>query len=258
MLWWENLVDWLQTEDGRLVLLGGVVPFVAILAAGLLAAAIARRSVSRVLARRDREARGAVIGLLVDVARQASMWSSSSPGERTLIERAAAEADLAVRLLPAPGALLAAEWASYQIASLRRASAAFSLEFDTPLAAFRDRLLEWHRSPRRGRKAFEHDLTRWRADDSAEEHRLHEQSDDWTPALEETRASPFARRDDARPTPPSGTESSLPLAMSETTQVQPVRSFRSPASHPDSREVERPTDEEFRRASIPARSTGEV
>ncbi|BDZ46477.1 hypothetical protein [Naasia aerilata] len=147
MQWWENLAGWLQTDDGRLVLLGGVVPFVAILVAGLLAAGIARRSVSRVLARRDREARGAVIGLLVDVARQASMWSSSSPSERTLIERSAAEADIALRLLPAPGALLAADWASYEIASLRRASAAFSLEFETPLATFRDRLLEWHRSP---------------------------------------------------------------------------------------------------------------
>jgi hypothetical protein len=257
MQWWHDLVGWLQTEDGRLVLLGGVVPFVAILVAGLLAAGIARRSMTRVLVRRDLEARGAVIGLLVDVARQASTWGSSSPGERTLIERAAAEADLALRLLPAPGALRVAEWASYEIASLRRASAAFSLEFDTPLAAFRDRLLEWHRSPRRTRKAFEGDLARWRSEDAAEERRLQEQGDDWTPAAERFGASPFASRDDDSPRAArNATASSVPLSLSETTQVQPVRSFRSPLSHTEPGQIERPTDDEFRTAAS-ARVTGE-
>jgi hypothetical protein len=162
MQWWDDVVAWVGTDEGRLVLFSGAVPFVAILTAGLLAAWIARGSVRRVLARRDRDSRAAVIGLLVDSARQASVWSSSSTNERVLIERAVGEADLALRLLPERGARLAAEWAAHEIAGLKRASAVFSLDLDQPLADFRDRLVAWHRRPRRARRLFESDLLRWR------------------------------------------------------------------------------------------------
>src|SRR4051812_4886306 len=168
MQWWDDVLSWLGTNDGRLLLLGGVVPFVAIVVSGVLAAAIARGSIRRLLARRDREAKSAALRLLLDAARQASVGSSSSTGERIHLERAIAEADLALRLLPVPGARSAADWAAHEIERFRRASVTFSLGFDQELAAFRDRLLEWHRRPRRARKSFDQDLAGWRAEQAEE------------------------------------------------------------------------------------------
>ncbi len=229
MQWWDNLVSWLETDDGRVVLLGGAVPFVAILAAGLLAAWIASRSVRRVLARRDRESRAAVIGLLVDSARQASVWSSSSPGERVLIERTVAEADLALRLLPTRGARFAADWAAHEIAGLRRASAVFSLEFDQPLADFRDRLVAWHRRPRRARKLFEPDLLRWRAE-----------------AADGFPADPEDILPAAAP-PPAAPASRASEVESRATALQPAAIPHAPPANERSEpgQVEPPTDDEF-------------
>ncbi|WP_210480932.1 hypothetical protein [Naasia sp. SYSU D00948] len=236
MQWWDNLIAWLDTDSGRLVLLGGVVPFIAILVAGLLAAWIARASVRRMLARRDRESRAAVIGLLVDSARQASVWSSSSPSERTLIERAVAEADLALRLLPARGARLAAEWAAHEIAGLRRASAVFSLEFDQPLADFRDRLISWHRRPRRARKLFEADLIRWRAE--ASDARNASDGEPLVPAV----AVPSGRA--AQQAPSARIEPAIP-DMQPAVPHAPRTETSVERGEPG--QVEPPTDEEFAR-----------
>jgi hypothetical protein len=241
MQWWDHVAAWLQTDSGHLVLLGGVVPFTAILISGILAAAIARGSVARLLARRDREAKAATIGLLVDVARQSSVWASSSPGERILIERAVAEADLALRLLPIAGAPTVAEWAASEIAGFRRASVTFSAEFDLPLAEFRDRLIDWYRSPRRARKAFERDLSRWRDEDAAEDRMLREQED--------AQAAESARRSTVGVEPSSSSSlsfsTSAPLAGTDTTSVEPLRSFRKVESPTEPGQVESPLEEDF-------------
>src|SRR5205823_2582217 len=109
---------------------------------------------------------------LVDAARQASAWDASSPAERTLADRAAAEADVQLRLLPLGGSAVAADWAAHRMRELKRASATFSLQLEGPLTEFRDRLVEWHRRPRTARKGFESDLARWRAEEEAEQKRL--------------------------------------------------------------------------------------
>lgn len=253
MQWWQDLVTWLGTDRGQLVLLGGVVPFFAILASGLLAAGIARRSVTRVLARRDREARAATIGLLVDVAHQSSMWSSSSPGERTLIERAVAEADLALRLLPVSGAHTAAEWAAAEIAGLRRASAAFSLEFDIPLAVFRDRLIEWHRYPHRARKGFERDLARWRVEDAAEERRVREQAEEWSDADVDPGATAPAPR-----VAPSARNFGSSAIHTRTTSVDQLRSFRPVEKPTQPGQVQSPTDGDFARPASASLTGGQA
>ncbi|WP_210506159.1 hypothetical protein [Naasia sp. SYSU D00057] len=255
MQWWNDLLAWLSTDDGRLVLLGGVLPFVAIVVAGIVAALIARGAIRRLLARQDREAKSAVLGLLVDAARQASGWSSSSTGERVMLERAIAEADLRLRLLPVHGARSAADWAAHEIEGFRRASAAFSLGFDEPLAAFRDRLVEWHRRPRRARKGFDQDLARWRAEE-AEERRIRDAEE--PPAADPATPPLAAVPAQAASAPTSSSAAPTRAAPSPVAQAAPVRHREADggekptleplrARTPDSRpgEVEPPTDDEF-------------
>jgi hypothetical protein len=161
MQWWNDLLDALASERGTQLLSGVVVPFVAIVVAGLLAALIARGAVQRVLARHDREVKAAAIGMLVDAARQASAWDGLNAQERVLADRAAGEADIRIRLLPVKGAATAATWAAHEITEFKRGSGSFGFQFDTQLAEFRDRIVEWQHHPGRARKIFQGDISRW-------------------------------------------------------------------------------------------------
>jgi hypothetical protein len=165
MQWWNDLLDALASERGTQLLSGVVVPFVAIVVAGVLAALIARGAVQRVLARHDREVKAAAIGMLVDAARQASVWDGLSAPERVLADRAAGEADIRIRLLPVKGAATAATWAAHEITEFKRGSGSFGFQFDTQLAEFRDRIVEWQHHPGRARKIFQGDISRWQFED---------------------------------------------------------------------------------------------
>ncbi|MFT2689312.1 hypothetical protein [Clavibacter zhangzhiyongii] len=92
-----------RPSGARKLLSGVVVPFVAIVVAGVLAALIARGATQRILTRHDREVKAAAIAVLVDAARQASAWDGLTPQERVLADRAAGEADIRIRLLPVKG-----------------------------------------------------------------------------------------------------------------------------------------------------------
>ena len=179
MQWWNNFVDWFYSPAGQTVLFSAVIPFVAILAAGLVATAIARGSIARLMRRREEELKtSAVIGLL-DGARQASVWHSLLPNEQLTADRLMGAADVQLRLLPIPGASVAANWAGHEIREFKRASATFTLQFDAPLAEFRDRLIDWERHPRRARKIFERDLARWSEERSREDQLLQQEQDAW-------------------------------------------------------------------------------
>jgi hypothetical protein len=165
MQWWNDLLDALASERGTQLLSGVVVPFVAIVVAGVLAALIARGATQRILARHDREVKAAAIGMLVDAARQASVWDGLTAQERVLADRAAGEADIRIRLLPVKGAATAATWAAHEITEFKRGSGSFGFQFDAQLAEFRDRIVEWQHHPGRARKVFQGDIARWQFED---------------------------------------------------------------------------------------------
>jgi hypothetical protein len=165
MQWWNDLLDALASDRGTQLLSDVVVPFVAIVVAGVLAALIARGAVKRLLARHDREVKASAIGMLVDAARQASVWDGLTAQERVLADRAAGEADIRIRLLPVKGAATAATWAAHEITEFKRGSGSFGFQFDTQLAEFRDRIVEWQHHPARARKIFQGDISRWQFED---------------------------------------------------------------------------------------------
>lgn len=162
MQWWNDLISWLTSNAARPTVLAAIVLFVAVLAAGLLAAWISSAAIRRVVAQRDREAKTAAIAALVDAATEASVWNSLTPQEQVLADRLVGQADIQVRLLPVRGSDVAANWAAHQLHELKRASATFGYQLDPAVIEFRDRLLEWERRPARTRKQFQNDLLRWR------------------------------------------------------------------------------------------------
>jgi hypothetical protein len=185
MQWWNDLLDALASDRGTQLFSGVVVPFVAIVVAGVLAALIARGATRRILTRHDREVKAAAIGMLVDAARQASVWDGLTPQERVLADRAAGEADIRIRLLPVKGAATAATWAAHEITEFKRGSGSFGFQFDTQLAEFRDRIVEWQHHPGRARKIFQGDIARWQFEDD-------QPAEASTPARSEARPAEIA------------------------------------------------------------------
>lgn len=164
MQWWNDLVDWIASNQGWRILSGAVIPFVAIVVAGIVGAAIGRSGLKRLVAQRDRETRVAAVAALVTAGQNAARWHSQGPDAREHAQRLAAEADIAVRLLPVPGADLAADWAKRQLASMAVSSSNFSTPTDDTLSEYQSRLVAWLRRPRRAEKLFSTDLERWDVD----------------------------------------------------------------------------------------------
>ncbi|CAD5996017.1 hypothetical protein [Agreia sp. COWG] len=179
MEWWNGFVDWLNSNNGRFVVSGIVLPAVAIIVAALLGAWIASNSIKRLLAKHDRELKVAAIAALVDAAEQASVWNSLTPQEQILSDRAVGQADIQVRLLPIKNSDVAANWAAHSLSVMRRNSATFGYHVEPAVIEFRDRLIEWQDKPGRTRKAFLNDLDRWKLEDDDAEKMLARQQDDW-------------------------------------------------------------------------------
>jgi hypothetical protein len=179
MQWWNDLISWLTSSAARPTVYAGIVLFLAVLAAGLLASWIASIAVRRVVAQRDREAKNSAIAALIDAATEASVWNSLTPQEQVLADRAVGQADILVRLLPVKGADVAANWAAHQLHELKRASATFGYQLDPAVVEFRDRMLEWQRRPARSRRQFQNDLVRWRAQRQEPEQAAVEAQDTW-------------------------------------------------------------------------------
>lgn len=179
MQWWNDLISWLTSSAARPTVFAGIVLFVAVLAAGLLAAWIASTAIRRVTAQRDREARTAAVAALIDAATEASVWNSLTPQEQVLSDRMVGQADIMVRLLPIRGSDVAANWAAHQLHELKRASATFGYQLDPAVVEFRDRMLDWQRHPSRTRRQFQNDLVRWRAQRQEPEQAAVEEQDAW-------------------------------------------------------------------------------
>lgn len=164
MQWWNDLNDWTSSDAGWRVLSGAIIPFVAIVVAGIVAALIGRAATKRVVALQEREAKNAAVAGLVSAARKAANWGSLGHDERSYADHLAEDADIRLRLLPVAGAPIAANWAQHEIADIKKNSSTFSFQAEQSLSEFRDRILEWQARPARARKLFKSDLERWKFD----------------------------------------------------------------------------------------------
>jgi hypothetical protein len=182
MGWWNDFVAWFNSADGARVIYGAIIPFVAIVVAGLVAAAIGRGSARRVLAHQDRELKGAAIQALIIVGRKAAIWSSLGADEKQHIDSLMSESDIRVRLLPVTGAGVAADWAAHELAAMKKNSAAFSFQAEQTFFDYRDRLLDWQLRPNRARKLFASDLSSWSYEDAEGDKALVAQQQEWATA----------------------------------------------------------------------------
>jgi hypothetical protein len=164
MDWWNDLTDWISSDDGWRVLSGAIIPFVAIVVAGIIAALIGRGATKRVVSMQEREARNAAVAGIVSAARKAAAWGSLGHDERAYADHLAEDADIRLRLLPVTGAPLAANWTQHEIADIKKNASTFSFQAEQSLAEFRERLLEWQARPSKARKLFKSDLERWKFD----------------------------------------------------------------------------------------------
>jgi hypothetical protein len=160
--WWNSFLEWITSDEGFRILSTTVLPFLAILVAGVLAAVIARSAVKRMLRQHDRELQGSAVSALIGAGRKAAVWSSLPANEKEHVDSQAGEAEVRVRLLPLPGAALAADWAVHQLREMKTNSASFSFQAEQTLEEYRDRLIEWQQQPKRAKRLFKDDLERWR------------------------------------------------------------------------------------------------
>jgi hypothetical protein len=161
MQWWNDILDWVQSDAGRSILSNAVIPFIAIVVAGIVGAAIGRGATHRLVAQRDHETRAAAVAALVAAGQGAATWHGQAPASKEHAERLASQADVNVRLLPISGAGLAADWASHQLREMRTNSVSYSYQSEQTLDEYRDRLVEWLHKPSRAKKLFTADLDRW-------------------------------------------------------------------------------------------------
>ena len=166
MQWWNDFVDWFGTDDGRTVLFSAIIPALAILVAGIVAAGIGRGSTKRLITLNDRENRVAAVATMIGAARRASVWNTLGVPEQQHADHVASEADVRVRLLAVPGSGLAADWAAHEIAAMKRNSISFSFQAEQSLIEFRERMVQWQAKPSRAKKLFKNDLDLWAYEDS--------------------------------------------------------------------------------------------
>ncbi len=139
---WQDLVAWFQSLGGARVLQTAIIPALVILVAALVSALIARSAVRAMIRRSDRIEAASAVGALVAAAR----LPTGSEGEHA--SRLRAEADVRLRLLPLPGAGLAADWAAARIDALQQPAASNGLD------ELRDRLVAWVARPSRAKRLF--------------------------------------------------------------------------------------------------------
>lgn len=192
MQWWNDFIDWFNSDEGWRVISGAVIPFVAIVVAGIIGGLIGRNSTRRLLSWQDRELQSAAVAAIIGVGDRASMWSTLPAGEKDHLDAQMSAADIRLRLLPITGSSAAADWASHELALMQRNSANFSFQAEQSFIDYRDRLLEWQRRPGRARKLFAADLERFRFESTDAETELVDQQRKWAAdqLAEATREAP--------------------------------------------------------------------
>ena len=179
MSWWNDFVTWFNSASGSRIFLSVILPFAAIVLAGVVAAAIGRYSARRVLDHEQRELKSSALIALIVVGRKASIWSSLGADQKQHVDGLMSEADIRIRLLPVSGAGQAADWAAHQLADMKKNSASFSFQAEQTFVDYRDRLLDWQNKPARAKKLFTSDLQQWHYEDDSPQTAS---AQEWTPA----------------------------------------------------------------------------
>ena len=189
--WWNDLLRWANSDDGWQIITGTILPFIAILAAGLVAGVIARGSTKRLIVHQDRQHKAAAVASLIAAGRKAATWSTLSASEKDHVDHQASEAEVRVRLLPVDGAALAADWAAHHLATLRQNSANFSFQAEQDLADLQNGLIAWQNKPGKARRLFAQDLAAWKYETPSAEDELLVKQREWA-AAQQTEAMPVA------------------------------------------------------------------
>lgn len=179
MQWWDNFVYWFYSDAGSHVFTTAIVPGAAIIVAGIIGALIGRGSTKRIVSLHDRAERAAAVTAMISAARRAANWNSLSAPEQQQSDHIALECDVRLRLLPLAGASMAAEWASHELAELKKQAISFSFQASQSLKEFKDRLLEWQAHPSRAKKLFKSDLDSWAYEASLSDQDLVAQQKAW-------------------------------------------------------------------------------
>jgi hypothetical protein len=273
MQWWNSLMRWVQSDDGWRVVSDAVIPFVAIVVAGVVAALIGRAALRRVVRLHEDEAKASAIAGIVAASRRAATWSSLGAEERAFTDHLAQEAAVRLRLLPVTGSGLAASWAEHELDEVKRDSASYSHQPEQSLADFRDRLLDWQSRPSRAKKLFKADLERWRYEDAekaaAPEQRQREwkaqreaatsatsgSADTYRAAAEPVEVTPFVPERRASTTP--STDEHAAFRPSSPARHEPVRSPEPAATEamPVQRDASDDGDDDSDRYGDPVRAT---
>jgi hypothetical protein len=214
MQWWTDFLDWLNSDNGWRILSTAVIPFVAIVVAGIVAAGIGRASARKVIELSEREVRASAVTALISAARKAAVWNTLPAPEQQHIDHLIGDSEIRLRLLPIAGTALAADWSRHEIAGMKRNAISFSFQAEQSLLVFRDRLIEWQARPSRAKKLFKNDLDSWAYDSSDSEQELVHQQQKWaaqqvteTGPITTITTTPFTR-------PPSPTPIQAPLVES--------------------------------------------
>jgi hypothetical protein len=251
MQWWNDFVDWLSSDDGWRVISTAVIPFVAIVVAGFVAALIGRASSRRLIAMTDRERRTATVGALISAARRASKWNSLSVPEQQHAEHLTHEAETRIRLLALPGSAMVADWAAHEIEEMKRNSVSFSFQAEQSLIEFRNRLVEWQAKPGRAKKLFKADLDAWAYEGKADDDLVSQQKAWAKQQVNET--GPISTIATSTPAP-AAPAAAATAADSNQTAAFTAPSYELPKSV-EGRESARPV-EDWTAATPTAASTG--
>jgi hypothetical protein len=242
MDWWNEIQAWFVSATGSKIFLDAILPFVAIVLAGIIAASIGRGSARRVIDHQDRELTGAAVIALIVVGRKAAIWSSLGADEKQHVDSLMSEADIRVRLLPVNGSSTAADWAAHELATMKKTSASFSFQAEQSFVDYRDRLLSWQARPRRARKLFGSDLDQWKYEDSTGAPLVAEQQQ-W--AAEHVQQTPSA---------PGAAPATAPIATDAPTAALPVTPGLATAAPPTAAPMDAPAPTQTPTEAAVARS----
>jgi hypothetical protein len=228
MQWWSDFLGWLNSNDGGRIVSTVLIPFIAIVVAGVVAALIGRASARKVIELSEREVRASAVTALISAARKAAVWNTLPAPEQQHIDHLIGDSEIRLRLLPVAGTSLAADWAAHEIASMKRNAVSFSFQAEQSLLVFRDRLIAWQARPTRAKKLFKNDLDSWAYDSSLSEQELVQQQQAWaaqqvtTTGPIKTVAAPTLSRPPAAPIPRPATPTATTTVTSPASAASPV------------------------------------
>lgn len=222
---WNDLVSWVRSDAGWTIITGAILPFIAILAGGIIAALIAKSGIKRFVKRQSDDSKAAAIAGLLAVARRATVWTSLSAAEKDHVDYQITESVVRLRLQPVTGADLAAEWSQLRIAAIKRQSATLIAQAESELRDLENGLIEWHRKPSRAKKLFGSELGWLRLDDAELDKDLLARQKQWMAEQQRAAGEPAAAAPSPQAAAPAagaagnGTAATAPISTDDLSGI---------------------------------------